>query len=375
LRTTAHRTRHFKTIGFSLGCEFDRHSDAAEQRGLRGSSLLRAEGKVILMKGIQMTVTKLSILLLAGIGAGCTSIPPASQVSASDLPNCFDNNYDKERGLFTIKGDVGKAVNQQCLLTVGPRAGVSSSSQLRAGSYRVYLANGGGGGAGGTLEVAPGGAKAATGGGGGGGGGAGAKETQATVNLAEGVYKLTLGAGGPGGTACMPGAGFGGGPGWVGSPSNMIRVATGEVITGTPGADTYVRPSRGQNERMAGKMDAHGGSGVGQTSGGEGARSETSTTAKQAAEPGSGKRTSGGVATGGAAGSVSAGDKFSGAGGGGGSTTAAHGGGGGGESPGHTEVTPQRGTLGSGGGGGEGSRTECDPGARGGHGYIGLRSN
>jgi hypothetical protein len=326
-----------------------------------------------------MTVTKLSILLLAGLGVGCTTVLAAPPVSKSDLPNCFDTNYDKERGLFTIKGDaikgdVSKTVNQQCLLTVGRRGGAASSSQLAAGRYRVYLANGGGGGAGGTLEVVPGGATGATGGGGGGGGGAGSKETQATVNLTEGVYKLTLGAGGPGGMACMPSAGFGGGPGWVGSPSNMIRVATGEVIAGTPGADAYVRPSRAQNERMTGKMDAHGGSGVGQASGGEGAVGATRTTVAVAAEAGEGKRTSAGVETGGTAGSVSAGDKSSGAGGGGGSTSVAHGGGGGGESPGHTEVAPQRGTLGSGGGGGEGSRTECDPGARGGHGYIGLRS-
>ena len=321
-----------------------------------------------------MTVTRLSILILAGIGAGCSTVPPAAQVSASDLPNCFDNNFDKVRGLFTIKGDVAKAVNQQCLLTVGPR-GAASPSQLAAGRYRVYLADGGGGGAGGTLEVAPGGPKGATGGGGGGGGGAGAKETQATVNLAEGVYKLTLGAGGPGGTACMPGAGFGGGPGWVGSPSNMIRVATGAVIVGTPGADTYARPSRAQNEQMAGTMDGHGGSGVGQTTGGQGAAAATSTTAKEAAEPGATRLASGRSGVAGAAGSVSAGDKLSGAGGGGGATSAGKGGSGGGESPGQKEIAPQRGTLGAGGGGGEGSRTECDPGARGGHGYIGFRAN
>ena len=321
-----------------------------------------------------MTITKLSILLLAGIGAGCSSVPPAAHVSASDLPNCFDTNYDKARGLFTIKGDAAKAVNQQCLLTVG-RRGNAASSQLAAGRYRVYVVNGGGGGAGGTLEVAPGGAKGATGGGGGGGGGAGAKEGQTTINLAEGIYKLTLGAGGPGGTACMPGAGFGGGPGWVGSPSNMIRVATGEVIAGTSGADTYVRPSRAQNERMAGKMDGHGGSGVGQTSGGQGAAAATKATAKEAAEPGESKLASGRSGAAGAAGSVSAGDKLSGAGGGGGATGAGYGGGGGGESPGQKEVAPQRGSLGGGGGGGEGSRSECDPGARGGHGYIGLRAN
>ena len=330
---------------------------------------------VILIKGIQMTVTKLSILLLAGLGAGCTALAPAPQVSAADLPNCFDTNYNKDRGLFTITGDAGKAVNQQCLLTVGARGGGSSASQLTAGRYRVYLANGGGGGAGGTMQVVPGGATGATGGGGGGGGGAGAMETQATVDLAEGVYKLTLGAGGPGGTACLPRAGFGGGVGWVGSPSNMILVSTGGVIAGPPGADTYVRPSRAQNERLAGKLDGHGGSGVGQTTGGHGALAKTSTKEKEAAQSGSSGVRSGGSSHAGTAGHVAANDTHSGAGGGGGGTAVGAGGGGGGESPGQIENRPERGSLGGGGGGGEGSLTECDPGARGGHGYIGLRAN
>ena len=319
-----------------------------------------------------MTITKLALTLLAGIGAGCTTAPPATVVSQADLPNCFDSNYDKERGLFTMKNEAARAVNQQCLLTIRPSGDVASASQLTAGSYRFYLANGGGGGAGGTLEVAPGGASGSSGGGGG-GGGAGAKETQATAYLAAGTYKLTLGAGGPGGMACMPGAGMGGGPGWIGSPSSMIRVATGELIIGTPGADTYARPSRARNELSAGKMDGHGGHGLGQASGGDGAAGATSTKAKVAAEPGEARLASGGTGTAGAAGFVGAGDKNSGAGGGGGATSVGSGGGGGGESPGQVENAPQRGTLGGGGGGGEGSRTECDPGARGGHGYIALR--
>lgn len=318
-----------------------------------------------------MTITRLalSLLLGAGVGAGCSTVPPSAQLVAADLPNCFDTNYDKERGLFTMKNERAGAVNQQCLLTVTVRDELASPARLLAGSYTLYLANGGGGGAGGTLKSSTIGAT----GGGGGGGGAGAMETQATVNLAPGVYKLTLGAGGPGGTACMPRAGFGGGPGWVGSPSNMIRVATGELVAGVAGADSYARLSRGQNERMAGKMDGHGGSGVGQTSGGDAAVAATATSARISAEPGESRLASGRTGDAGAAGNVSAGDKLSGAGGGGGATAVGSGGGGGGESPGQKELPPQRGTLGGGGGGGEGSATECDPGARGGHGYIALR--
>lgn len=315
-----------------------------------------------------MKSTKLVLSLLLGIGTGCTTVPPAPLVSMSDLPNCFDTNYDKERGLFTIRNDVGNVVNQQCLLTVWPRGDLASASRLTAGSYRVFLANGGGGGGGGSLQ-----GFGFNSGGGGGGGGAGAMETQATVNLTVGVYKLTIGAGGPGGSACMPGAGFGGGPGWIGSPSSMVRVATGELVIGIPGADVYARPTRAQNERMAGKMDSHGGSGPGQASGGHGDRPEAVDRAGDEAEPGASRLASGRLGVGGAPGSDSVDDKRSGVGGGGGATSMGHGGGGGGESPGQKEIAPERGSLGSGGGGGEGSTSECDPGARGGHGYIALR--
>ena len=316
-----------------------------------------------------MKMTKLALsLLLVGIAAGCAGVRTATPVALSDLPNCFESNYDKERGLFTIRSEVGKSVNQQCLLTVGPRWDAAPASGLRAGAYRIYLANGGGGGAGGTLQ------DFRRGGGGGGGGGAGSMETQASFNLTEGTYKLTIGAGGPGGTACVRGAGFGGGPGWVGSPSNMVRVATGEVLIGAPGADSYARPTRAQLDRSAGKMDpGHGGSGAGQTTGGHGSAAATKETVRVEATAGASKPTSGRSEPGGTTGSVSIADKSSGVGGGGGATSIASGGGGGGESPGQIANPPDRGSLGSGGGGGEGSLSECDPGARGGHGYIALR--
>jgi len=315
-----------------------------------------------------MNLNKLALSLLVGIGTGCTNVPPAPVVSMSDLPNCFDANYDRQSGLFTIKNAVGNVVNQQCLLTVVPRGDVASASQLAAGKYRVYLANGGGGGAGGTLQ-----AFASTqGGGGGGGGGAGAVETQATVNLTEGVYKLTIGAGGPGGTAgALRPDGVGGGPGWAGSPTNIVRVATGEVVLGSPGADTYARLSRAQSDRAAGPRDAHGGSGPGQASGGRGSAPESDYSAEVQAQPGASRLASGRSGVGGAPGED---DQRAGTGGGGGGATSmGHGGVGGGESPGRKDIAPERGSLGSGGGGGEGSSSEADPGARGGHGYIALR--
>ncbi len=107
-----------------------------------------------------MNMTKLALsLLLAGIATGCTSVPPVTPVALADLPNCFDANYDRERGLFTIKSDAGNPVNQQCLLTVGPRGGAASASRLTAGSYRVYLSNGGGGGGEGSMSECDAGAR------------------------------------------------------------------------------------------------------------------------------------------------------------------------------------------------------------------------
>ncbi len=312
-----------------------------------------------------MKMTTLALSLLAGLGTGCTTVPPTLLVS--ELPNCFDANYDRERDLFTIMNDAGKAVNQQCLLTVGPRGDVASASRLAAGTYTVFLSSGGGGGAGGSLQ-------GLTGGGGGGGGGAGAAEVRAAVTLTEGVYKVTIGAGGPGGSACMPGVGFGGGPGWVGSPSNMIRVATGEVVIGTLGADTYARLTRAQSDRTVGERLGQGGSGPGQTTGGRGGSAETASKAEVEAGAGASVLASGSLGAGGAAGPTGpAHDDRTGTGGGGGATSRGAGGGGGGESLGDRDVTPVKGTLGSGGGGGEGTRSECDPGARGGHGYIALR--
>jgi hypothetical protein len=322
-----------------------------------------------------MKIIKFGLAVLAGMATGCTSLPSGLQTAMSDLPNCLDSNYDGERRLFTMKGAAANSVNQQCLLAIAPRGDVSPGSALPEGSYTVYLANGGGGGAGGTMPGVAGGFAS---GGGGGGGGAGAKETQVTVNLTEGLYKLTIGAGGPGGSVCMPSAGFGGGPGWLGSPSNMVRVATGEIIAGTPGADTYVRPTRSQNERGT-KRDGNGGTGPGQASGGDGGHTSAAGTGNKAAETGdrtarpqlSGTGGGGGFMPG----NINRRGDVGGGGGGGGASSQGDGGGGGGQTPDRGELAPVRGSLGAGGGGGGGDAFGCDPGAQGGHGFIALRPN
>ena len=135
---------------------------------------------------------------------------------------------------------------------------------------------------------------------------------------------------------------------------------------------------------MSGNPTGHGGTGPGQASGGSGTSVATTTMqASVEAAPGASALKSGamnaggGIGTasvaGGATGTTSAADKTPGVGGGGGGASTGQGGRGGGESPGQKENPPERGSLGSGGGGGEGSLSECDPGARGGHGFIAFR--
>jgi hypothetical protein len=306
-----------------------------------------------------MKISTLTLALMACIGSGCANVPSAPQVATSGLPNCFDSNYDARLDLFTIRNADASTASQQCVLVVGPSGDAVSPSRLAAGSYTIFLANGGGGGAGGGQT-------------GGGGGGAGAREERATVALAEGIYKLTIGAGGPGGAACADfrTVTFPGGPGWAGSPSNIIRVATGEVILGTPGADTYARPSRSENERLSGRQDGHGGFGPGQATGGAGGHDATAVSDKKEAGAGASNLATGRTGVGGEAGAAPKVVSDSG-GGGGGATSKGAGGGGGGETPRDVNIASERGSLGSGGGGGG----ECDPGSRGGHGYVALRRN
>jgi len=362
-----------------------------------------------------MKLTTLALSLLTGIGAGWATNSSADPVAIALLPDCFASNYDAQRDLFTLKNFTQNQVNQQCVLTVGPRAGARPQSRLGAGSYEVSLANGGGGGAGGTTQSGNHG--------GAGGGGAGAREAVTRVELAEGSYRFTIGAGGPGGNACVSAPfNMGGGPGWPGSPTNIVRLGTGDVVAGTAGAESYARPSRARHDQSAGLKDGHGGSGPGQTSGGHGGTSNSASGTVIVAESGQDRSTTGAVGmgampgayadrwlAGGGGGPTNSGngggfealasagfdaptagiartsavsrtggtpggneDPLA-AGGGGGATSRGDGGGGGGEKTGHPNRPPERGMLGSGGGGGQGSSVDCDAGARGGHGFIALR--
>lgn len=255
--------------------------------------------------------------------------------------------------------------SQQCLLTVSASGEPASATRIPAGRYVINLSDGGDGGAGGTLRAA------SERGGGGGGGGAGARELQRVVDLIEGVYTLTLGAGGPGGSACMrtPTMLFPGGPGWLGSPSSLVRLATGEVIIGSGNAEKYMRPSKSGNERLAGNQDGHGGSGPGKTTGGRGGHMDVTGLNAEPAEAGFRR----GVNEGGDPGMTYGDARSVGSGGGGGASTRNEGGDGGGDLRSHWGQPPERGLLGSGGGGGEGTPYACGAGGRGGDGFMALR--
>src|SRR5450756_2560947 len=102
----------------------------------------------------QMKINMLALSVLVSLGTGFTALPHASLAASPALPNCFNSNYDKAKGLFTVTNLAAKQINQQCLLTVGPRGTSVSSSRLAAGRYQVSLSAGGGGGAGGSLQGA-----------------------------------------------------------------------------------------------------------------------------------------------------------------------------------------------------------------------------
>ena len=321
-----------------------------------------------------------------------------AQAYAAELPACAAANFDSARQLFTMNQDntslsfdhplSSQLSNQQCLLTVLPRAqaarlrmadgrrgpGPNGASELLEGRYLVYLSNGGDGGSGGSARPVGGI------GGGGGGGGAGAVQVRQEVVLTPGTYKLTLGAGGPGGQACR--GTFGGGPGWAGSPTSITRVSDGLTIAGAVDADKWVRLSRYANDQRSGPQDGHGGRGPGKTAGGAGSNvdpgfetvAQAGTGAPGVAGPSGPSGTPG---QGGSEEPTKLRPHIG--GGGGGGAGLGDGGDGGGDAGGNAprnaapDLPPEVGGLGAGGGGGEGRVNLCMPGAPGGNGYIALR--
>lgn len=292
----------------------------------------------------------------------CLAISSAPAFAQNSVAPCGPANFDQSRNVFTAVNPAPDSVNQQCLLTVYPRGTVSDQTRQypalypTEGSYIIELSGGGGGGGGGAAKDQ-----------GGGGGGAGAAPSRSTVYLNPGVYKLTIGTGGDGGSA-------NGGRTEAGNPTSLTHAATGALIAGFPGADVW-------NQRSRAATDGSGGvASPGGSSGGSGGDKVTVSGVKteNSAQAGGASQTAGYSGTAGQAGDESGRSVGtqngpmvqSNAGGGGGASV---GSGGSGQSA-NTNANTVAGVggLGAGGGGGRGGLTTADSGSRGGHGFIRL---
>lgn len=286
---------------------------------------------------------------LTFIALACAMAPAFAQNS---LPTCETANFDRAQGLFTVMNPATNAVNQQCLLTVHSRQASAAGTQFPApylleGNYAIDLSGGGGGGSSGDARN-----------GGGGGGGAGATPYKTRVYLAPGVYKLTLGTGGNAvskASASDSGRLFG-----DGNPTSLTRAATGELVAGFPGADTWTGRTTKQG------TGGTGGSGLSGSRGGNGGDSGPGK--EEQAQDGSRQPAELSTASAGRAGGEVTGAQAN-AGGGGG---AGFGPGGDGQSSGANSASANAGALGGGGGGGHGGNRESGPGSAGGNGYIRL---
>ncbi len=207
---------------------------------------------------------RMALLCLAAASA------PAFAQSAS--PQCGYSNYDGTLNAFTVVNPVVGAVNQQCFVTVHAsgsapdKSGQYAAPTLFEGTYAIELVGGGGGGGGGASKDQ-----------GGGGGGAGAVPSQTVQYLSPGVYKLTLGTGGEGGAA-------NGGRTGDGNPTSLTNAATGQLIAGFAGADTWTQHSQAAGDGHGGVAAAGGSSGG--SGGDSGSRSEEKAQAGGAAQTG-----------------------------------------------------------------------------------------
>ena len=294
---------------------------------------------------------RLALLCLAAASA-VTAVPAFAQGAT---PLCGSTNFDESRNAFTIKEPAADAVNQQCFITVYYRGNVpieaqqSPGSYLVEGTYDIELSGGGGGGGGGAATE-----------GAGGGGGAGAAPLRTVRYLSPGVYKLTIGTGGQGGSA---------NGGWTadGNPTSMTNAYTGALIAGFQGADVWL-----QQGRTAGNTDGEGNARGGQAraGGSSGGSGGSMGEAKQGAQAGGMVQSAGNYGVPGQAGRESSKDNDLNAGGGGGASV---GGGGRGGSANSSGASAEIGDSGGGGGGGRsGEHGSAQAGARGGHGFIRL---
>lgn len=172
-----------------------------------------------------MKPARLTLMVVA-----CTAAFPTLAQNTTDAP-CGSTNFDRTRGVYTIVNPASDATNEQCFITVVPKASWPggapdlASSQLVEGNYNVVL-SGGGGGAGGSAPRT-----------GAGFDGADAVPFKSTRYLAPGVYRVTLGSGGKGGQPCLNEEL--GGRGNDGAPTALSEAYTGQTIAGFPRAESW----------------------------------------------------------------------------------------------------------------------------------------
>ena len=184
-----------------------------------------------------MKTAKLTLMFLA-----CAAAIPALAQNTTDS-RCGTTNYDSSRNIYTIANPNPETANQQCFITVVPKASWTggspdmASSQLVEGNYEVVLSGGGGAGGGGGDGGDSGNAErrrnAGGGGGGDGGNGGGAAAPATTVRyLTPGVYRMTIGSGGQGGAS-------NGGRGGDGAPTSLSNAHSGETVAGFSRAESW----------------------------------------------------------------------------------------------------------------------------------------
>jgi hypothetical protein len=306
---------------------------------------------IIDLMEVLMKSAKLTVLFMA-----CAAAIPAVAQNAPDS-RCGKTNFDRSRSMFTIVHPIPGVVNQQCFVTVVPKQSWGggmpdlSSSELVEGNYEITLSGGGGGG------------------------GAGAVPVTTVRYLQPGMYRLTIGAGGLGGTP-------NGGSGKDGAPTSLSNANTGETFAGFAGAETWngiysnaynvaaIHSVSDQYRRDA-SAGGYGGPAFvpGQSSGGRGGRVGLEPRGEDggklvavaySGEPGRG-------------GTDLAGHRLRHEVGGGGGGGAGFGNGGSGESAvedGKVKTGAKSGDAGAGGGGGAGGEGVADSGAPGGNGFI-----
>ena len=259
-----------------------------------------------------MKTAKLTLMFLA-----CAAAIPAFAQNTTDS-RCGSTNYDRSRNEFTITNPTAGTATQQCFITVVPKQSWSggvpdlSSSQLVEGNYEITLSGGGGGGGGGGAgaDTERGRHRRAddsardntergrlrrtddterdraergrtergrTEAGAGGSGGYSAVPVTKVRYLNPGVYRLTIGSGGQGGTAGPAGQreAHSGGHGGDGGPTSLSNASSNETVAGFPGAQSwdgsYPLVAQGSYSGTPATSGASGAAGGGSGGGGGGA--------------------------------------------------------------------------------------------------------